>query len=37
LEALVAISMTTLANYMSHIANPPIDEAFQAQAWSASA
>lgn len=37
LEVLVAISMTTLANYMSHIANPPVDEAFQTQAWAASA
>jgi uncharacterized peroxidase-related enzyme len=37
LEVLVTISMTTLANYMSHIANPPVDEVFQAQVWAASA
>lgn len=34
LEVLVGISMKTLSNYVNHISSTPVDEAFQANAWS---
>lgn len=37
LEVLVGISMTAIANYAHNIAKTSIDEAFQSQAWAASA
>ena len=37
LEVLVGISTTEISNYMHNIAKTPIDEAFQAQSWVASA
>ena len=36
LEVLVGISTTAIANYMHNIAKTPVDEAFQAQSWTAS-
>jgi uncharacterized peroxidase-related enzyme len=37
LEVVVGISMTAIANYAHNIAKTPVDEAFQPQAWAASA
>jgi uncharacterized peroxidase-related enzyme len=36
LEVIVVISTTAIANYTHNIAKTPIDEAFQAQSWTAS-
>ncbi len=33
LEALVAVTLPTLAGYVHHLAAPPVDAAFQPQAW----
>lgn len=34
LEVLLGVAMKTLSNYTNHIAETPLDEAFQAQQWS---
>jgi len=33
LEVILGIAMKTLSNYTNHIANPPLDRAFQTQEW----
>ncbi len=35
LEVIAHIGLKTIANYMNNLADTPLDEAFQAQAWSA--
>jgi alkylhydroperoxidase family enzyme len=35
LEVITGVALSTLANYTANIAAPPLDEPFQAQAWSA--
>ncbi|MCL5744160.1 MAG: carboxymuconolactone decarboxylase family protein [Acidobacteria bacterium] len=37
LEVILGIAMKTLSNYTNHIANPPLDRAFQSQEWRKSA
>jgi uncharacterized peroxidase-related enzyme len=34
LEVVLGVSMKTLSNYVNHLASPPLDVPFQAQAWS---
>lgn len=34
LEVLVGVAMKTLSNYANHLADTPVDEAFQGQEWS---
>jgi uncharacterized peroxidase-related enzyme len=36
-EVILGVGMKTLSNYANHIAHTPLDEAFEAQAWTASA
>jgi alkylhydroperoxidase family enzyme len=36
LEVILGVSFKTLSNYTNHIANPPLDEAFETGAWSPS-
>lgn len=33
LDVIAAVSFKTLTNYVNHLADPPVDEAFQPQAW----
>jgi len=35
LEVLGGVTLKTLSNYTNHLAYPPLDEAFRAQAWTA--
>jgi len=35
LEVLVGVTLKTLSNYTNHLAHPPVDDAFRAQAWTA--
>ena len=33
LDVIAAVSFKTLTNYVNHLADPPVDEPFQPQAW----
>jgi len=37
LEVIVGTSLKVLSNYTNHIAQTPVDDAFQANAWSKAA
>lgn len=37
LDVIAAVTLKTLTNYVNHIADTPVDEAFQPQAWQSSA
>ena len=37
LEVIVGTSLKVMSNYTNHIANTPVDDAFQANAWSKAA
>lgn len=35
LEVILGVAMKTMSNYVNHLVNTPVDEAFQPQAWQA--